>query len=252
MAEKFSLDVDNLKIVGEVYYPTQTKERQPALCICHGIPGSSPVLNDRGYPLLAERFANEGFITCIFNFRGCGESGGNLDLLGWTRDLTAVIDYLAQLKKVDRSRIALMGFSGGAAASVYVTAHDKRVFSLIACACPAEFMLTEERLEAMLQQCRDLRTIRDVGFPPSLKEWGSHFRAVNPIDWIEEVSPRPLLILHGEKDELINPVHAQMLYDKAKAPKELVMVPDGVHRLRTSEPAITAALGWLKKKCGSN
>jgi uncharacterized protein len=249
LGERFSLDVDNLKIVGEVYYPPQARGPQPALCICHGIPGSSPVLNDRGYPLLAERFSKEGFVTCIFSFRGCGESGGNLDLLGWTHDLAAVVDYLVRLKGVDRSRVSLMGFSGGAATSVYVTAHDKRIFALIACACPAVFPLTGERLEGMLKQCRTLGTIRDADFPPSLAEWGSHFAAVNPIDWIEEVSPRSLLIIHGDKDDLIPTAHAQMLHDKAGTPKELAFVPDGAHRLRTNETAMNAALDWLKTKC---
>jgi dipeptidyl aminopeptidase/acylaminoacyl peptidase len=250
LGERFSLSVDGLKIVGEIYYPPRLQGSHPALCLCHGIPGSSPVLNDRGYPLLAERFTNEGFVTCIFNFRGCGESEGNLDLLGWTRDLAAVVNCLAQLKRVDRSRISLMGFSGGAATATYVTAHDRRISALVACACPAEFsILTNgQGLEKLLEQCRNVGTIRDADFPPSLDEWGEHFQEVSPINWIEKTSPRPLLIIHGDKDELIAPSNAKRLYNKAKEPKELVIVPGGVHRLRTNEQAVNTALGWLKKK----
>ena len=226
MAEKFSLDVNGLKIVGEIYYPPQLQGSQPALCLCHGIPAAVPDPSDRGYPLLAERFSQEGFITCIFNFRGCGESEGNLDLLGWTRDLAAVVNCLAQLKRVDRSRISLMGFSGGAATATYVTAHDRCVSALVACACPAEFsILTNgQGLEKLLEQCRNVGTIRDANFPPSLDKWGDHFREVSPINWIEKVSPRPLLIIHGDQDELIAPSNAKRPGLEADRPKERYLV----------------------------
>lgn len=223
---------------------------QPALCICHGIPATPANSQNRGYPLLAERFAAEGFITCIFNFRGTGNSEGNLDLLGWTRDLQSVVAYITQLDGVDLSRVSLMGFSGGAAVSVYVAARDQRISALATCACPAEFSVFttgEERLAMFLDQCRAVGTIRDDDFPPSIAEWGDHLWQVNPISSIEKVSPRPLLMIHGENDDLIPPSHAQRLYEKAKEPKELVMIPGGEHQLRTNEKAISTAVTWLKR-----
>ena len=89
--------------------------------------------------MLAERICLQGFAVFIFNFRGTGASGGNLGILGWTRDLKATIDYLCTLPEVDGSHLSLLGFSGGAAVSVYVAAQDKRVSSIVTCACPAEF-----------------------------------------------------------------------------------------------------------------
>ncbi|MBT9149180.1 MAG: hypothetical protein DDT27_01260 [Dehalococcoidia bacterium] len=235
--------------MGEVYYPRKMPGLQPALCICHGIPAAPANPRNRGYPLLAERFAAEGFITCIFNFRGTGESEGNLDLLGWTRDLQSVVDYIIQLDGVDLSRISLIGFSGGAATSAYVTARDQRISALVTCACPAEFSIftTGERLAAFLDQCRSVGTIRDDDFPRSIAEWGDHLRQVNPMSSIEKVSPRPLLMIHGENDDLIPPSHAQRLYEKAEEPKELVMIPGGEHQLRTNETAIRTAVNWLKR-----
>ncbi len=248
MSERISFIVDNLRITGEIYYPPQARGLQPALCLCHGIPASVPEPNKRGYPVLAEMFAKEGLITAIFNFRGTGDSEGNLDMLGWTRDLDAMISCLARFPKVDQSRIILMGFSGGAATSAYVTAHDKRISALGLFACPAEFsrLSQEQGLEKMLQQCRSVGTIRDKNFPPSLEEWGQHFHQISPISWIDRVSPRPLLIVHGDKDDLIALSHAQRLYDKAKEPKQLVIIPGGEHKLRTNEAAVSTALGWLK------
>ncbi|MCP3682602.1 MAG: hypothetical protein GY861_07930, partial [bacterium] len=104
MGERFSIIVDDIKLVGELFCPSKMDNTNPVLCICHGIPAAVSDPNDRGYPLLAEKFAEAGFITCIFNFRGCGESEGNLDLLDWTRDLDAIITYLSGIEKVDKSR----------------------------------------------------------------------------------------------------------------------------------------------------
>jgi alpha-beta hydrolase superfamily lysophospholipase len=243
-SSKITLEVDGIKIAAEIHYPPQIQGRHPTLCLCHGIPASNPVPPNPGYTQLAQQFASEGFVACAFNFRGTGESGGNLDLLDWTRDLDAVITRLTQLQCVDKSKLFLMGFSGGAAASVYVTAHDNRITALVSCACPAEFSFL--RLDGLLQQCREIGTIREESFPPSLDEWRNHFLEVNPIRWIDKISPRPLLILHGDQDELIEVSHARRLFKRAKEPKQLVVIPGGEHRLRTNEAALSAALAWLK------
>ncbi|MFO8009599.1 MAG: alpha/beta fold hydrolase, partial [Dehalococcoidia bacterium] len=253
LSRRFSVLVDGLNIIGEVYYPGTTAGLNPALCICHGIPASAPDPSDSGYPLLADWFARKGgFITCIFNFRGCGESEGNLDLMDWTRDLDSVITYLSWLEGVDSERISLIGFSGGAAVSAYVAARDRRVACVALCACPARFSISAigRTPEEFIRQCRDVGTIRDENYPPSVKEWASHFQEVSPVDYVERISPRPLLIIHGDKDETIDPSHARMLYKAAREPKEMVMIPGGGHRLRTNEVAMESALRWLRRTNG--
>ncbi len=168
--KKVTLKVEGLKLVGQLYLPGEG-DRTPysTVCVCHGIPAKSPDPSDRGYPLLAERICHQGFTVLIFNFRGTGASNGNLDILGWTRDLEAVIDYLYPLPEVDRSRLSLLGFSGGAAVSVYVAAQDKRVSSVVTCACPAEFSFLTEVSEpqSVIDHFRSIGAIRDEGFPHS-------------------------------------------------------------------------------------
>jgi dipeptidyl aminopeptidase/acylaminoacyl peptidase len=164
--EKFSVAVDGIEITGEISYPPGRQIAHPGLCLCHGIPAPNLGPPDGGYPQLARHCALEGFVACAFNFRGTGQSGGNLDLLGWTRDLEAVVSRLIKIDCVDKSRIFLMGFSAGAATSVYVAAHDKRISALVSCACPAEF--SSLRLDSLLEQCRSLGAIRDEFFSFSL------------------------------------------------------------------------------------
>lgn len=250
MKENVHLTVEGIDILGEMYIPEEEGKTFPALCICHGIPSGKPAdPADGGYPLLAEKFCNAGFVTLIFNFRGAGISGGDFDMMGWTRDLEAVIDYLYSHPKVDNSQLYLMGFSGGAATSAYVAARDCRVSKVVLCASPAEFdSLTEQRrVEDMIEDFRRIEIIRNKDFPPSLEEWKNGFKEISPIQWIGKIAPRQVLILHGKVDELIGIDHARRLYKAALEPKEIAIIEGGEHRLRLSEKAMDTALEWLKK-----
>jgi len=244
------LKADELELAGEVHIPSRNKVH-PGLCICHGIPATPPDPADKGYTLLAQRFCQAGFVTLIFNFRGTGKSEGNLDILGWTRDLQAALDFLYNLKEVDKTRFSLLGFSGGAAVSIYVAAHDPRVSLMVACACPADFhsLSQKETPWETVQRFRQIGAIRDKDFPPSIEEWQKGFDAVSPIKWIDKISPRPLLLVHGDADELIPLEHAHRLYQKAKEPKELKIIPDAKHKIRLEKAAMAFVLDWLKARC---
>jgi putative redox protein len=241
------LKTDGLNLAGELYIPSRSNAHA-ALCICHGIPAALPDPTDRGYALLAQRFCFAGFVTLIFNFRGTGKSGGNLDILGWTRDLQAALDFLYNLKEVDKTCFCLLGFSGGAAVSVYVAAHDARVSLVVTCACPADFRSLPQRETPLdtIQRFRQIGAIRDNDFPPSIEEWQRGFEIVTPINWVDKIAPRPLLVVHGDTDELVPVEHARKLYRKAKEPKELEIIPGARHKMRLEQAAMDFVLDWLK------
>jgi dipeptidyl aminopeptidase/acylaminoacyl peptidase len=247
--EDISWKSDGLKIAGEVYSPGDRDEHLPALVICHGIPAGVKGPEDRGYPLLAERFCREGFLTMIFNFRGAGSSEGNFDLLGWARDLEGGLDFLSSRREVDPKRIFVLGFSGGAAVAIYVAAHRDEVAALVSCASPAEFSgLTDgPSLDDFLAHTRNVGIVRDPDFPPSMEDWRKSFQTVKPIDWIDKIPPRPILLLHGTKDEVVKVTHAQRLYQRVEGRAEIFLLEGGGHRLRVDERAMEKAMEWLKK-----
>jgi uncharacterized protein len=241
---------EGLELAGELHIPSRGKV-SPALCICHGIPAAPSDPTDKGYALLAQQFCRAGFVTLIFNFRGTGRSQGNLDMLGWTHDLRAALDFLYSLEIADKARVCLLGFSGGAAVSVYVAAHDPRVSSVVTCACPADFRSLPQRETPLdsIQRFRQIRVVRDQDFPPSVEAWQKGFEIVSPINWIDRISPRPLLLIHGDADELIPLEHARRLYRKAKEPKEFKIIPGAKHKMRLEKAAMDFALDWLKARC---
>jgi len=231
-----TLQVACTNLVGLLYLP-DGEGPYPAVCVCHGIPAGVPDPNNKGYPLLAEKLCHEGLAVFIFNFRGTGASGGNIDLAGWVGDLQGVIDYLYGLPEVDTKRLFLLGFSGGAAVSVRVAAQDKRVSAVIACACPAEIGLFRdfENPQSIVAHFRNIGVIRDMDFPPSVEGWLNGFRLVKPIDYVSGISPRSLLLVHGDADETIPVSHARRLYERAGAPKQLIIVAGVGHRLRQDD-----------------
>ncbi len=250
-ADPFNLQVDGISIVGQLYLPGKGP-KFPLVCLCHGVPsGSPPAPGDGGYSALAERFCREGYAAVIFNFRGSGESGGNFDLLGWTRDLQAIIDHVYHHDSIDNSYLFLAGFSGGAATAVYVASKDKRVTGLAACACPANFGLAVERdgPQATIDRYRSIGIIRDNYFPSSVEEWFNDLQQVTPVNHVSGISPRPLLLVHGSLDETVPVSHAYELYDKAGEPKQLIVLDGAGHRLRQEEGAVVAVLDWLKSLC---
>ena len=138
---------DGLQLVGGLHLP-MAAGRLPALCICHGIPAVPFNPEDSGYHDLAARFADLGFVTLAFNMRGAGLSGGDFDMLGWSRDIGSAVAALSDSDFVDPARIFLLGFSGGAAAAIHRAAVDPRVAGVVSCASPADFraLVDEERL----------------------------------------------------------------------------------------------------------
>jgi fermentation-respiration switch protein FrsA (DUF1100 family) len=51
----------------------------------------------------------------------------------------------------------------------------------------------------------------------------------SPAASIEALSPIPVLFIHGEQDLIVPVHHSQRLYDRAREPKQLWVVPDSGH-----------------------
>jgi dipeptidyl aminopeptidase/acylaminoacyl peptidase len=248
----YLIQVDGVSLVGQLFLP-DLAAKYPLVCLCHGVPsGNPPDPDDGGYPELAERLCRHGLAVFWFNFRGTGESGGNLDLAGWARDLQAVLNYLWEQDNFDKARLSLVGFSAGAAVSIFVAAGDSRVSGVIACCCPAEIVFSNQdnNWQAVIDRFRAIGVFRDRSFPPSVEEWAANCQSINPINYIDKIAPRPLLLIHGSDDQVVPLEHAQRLYEKAGVPKRLIVIDGAGHRLRRDNRVIEALLKWLNASPG--
>lgn len=254
MVESFTVQSDGLAIHGNIAFPSSKPAMQyPALIICHGIPGSGterPV-DDPGYESLVERFSGIGMASVFFNFRGCGASGGDFDMMGWTRDLRAVLDRIVNTPHIDPTRIVLLGFSGGAAASICVAADNPHVFALASVCSPASFDIFKKEPSQIIEDFRNRGLIKTPGFPKNEALWIDSFKEVEPAKWITYFKGKHLIIIHGDSDELIPLSQAEELYGKAPSGiTEFSIIAGGEHRLRNNEKCLEILQGWFIKILG--
>lgn len=129
----FSNGEQNLS--GVIFYPTQLREKYPGILYAHGWTGSK----DRGYQY-AESVAKLGFICFLFDYRGHGESGGDLNsftIAEFLTDILVAYDYFLTIKKVDKNNISGLGNSFGG--YLLTIASLQRKFRNLALRAPADY-----------------------------------------------------------------------------------------------------------------
>jgi uncharacterized protein len=249
--EPFTVRSQGIEIRGQIFFPVARPSRlYPVVVICHGIPasGAPRSTDDPGYEALANDFTSLGIAAVIFNFRGCGDSGGNFEMMGWTYDLEAVLDKILNTPFIDPTRAIVLGFSGGGAAAVRVAADRSDVYGLAVVGTPSDFSIFEKEPVKVVSDFRERGIIRDDDFPPDIERWMDEFRLIEPRRWIPHFRGRYLLIVHGDNDELIPVQQAHDLFEKAPAGiSELEIIPGGVHRLRLDQHCLEILKKWVIK-----
>lgn len=244
-----TLSREGIRIRVWLYFPDPAPKRLlPALIFCHGIPGAKPDPHDKGYLPLFEEFTGEGYVCVAFNFRGCGLSGGNIDMKGWHQDLDMVIDAVYGSPGIDPKSIHCVGFSAGGAVASKVVSYQRHVRSLLLMATPHTFsdILPPDPL-LVQAHFSSIGIIRDKEFPPDATKWYNDFLEVRPAHWLPFIHPRPVGIVHGDRDETVPVRHAHALYDAAWEPKKLTVLEGATHQLRKDPRAPQVIRDWLKE-----
>lgn len=159
-----------------------------------------------------------------FDFRGHGESEAGVVTLGAVerRDVAAAVRFLEHR---GLGPIALFGISMGAATAI-VSAPDLPVAAVVADAPFAEL------------HHPIANRMREVGYP--LAELGARaivagasvragLRFRDPIHEVARIAPRGLLVIAPRDDQAISSRQMIRLYEAAREPKELFVVPGAGH-----------------------
>lgn len=223
-------------------------DARAVVVLLHGIPGGLHDPSDPGYAGLAEQLASAGYAAAHFDFRGVRGQPGDFSFSGWQQDLAAALDAVesgatAGLRKV------VVGSSAGGAVAIASSARRTDVTAVATLATPATFDLPDD-LEGVLLRFRNLGIIHDPGFPADTHAWRNEFVSDAPELRVADIAPRPILIVHGDADEVVPYAHAERLYAAAGSPKELVRIPQGRHRLRRDPRAVDALVDWLDQVAG--
>ncbi len=196
---------------------------------------------------IANRLNRMGGVL-TFDFRGHGRSGG-LSTLGDREifDLDVVIRWAREL---GYQRVAAVGFSMGASVVLRHAGLVGGLDAVVSVSGPGRWyyrgtepmrrvhFAVEHRLGRYVTR-RWLKTrISPDGWKPV---------PVPPAEAAAQISPVPLLIVHGDKDHYFPPEHGRQLYRAAREPKELWMIPGMGHAESACDPELVDRIGhWVE------
>ncbi len=228
---------------GTIFFPQDVKP-VPAVCICHGLPRENKPVEEKGYPSLAKEFCGRGCAALIFNFQGTSGSEGEFSFSGWSRNVSDAISYLASFPRIDPKRLGLVSFSAGAFVSWSVVANDPRVKSFASCSSPSDLGKIPLIVEG-IKYAKEFGVLRITNVEKTVKELVEDLRKLKPLHWAGSISPRPVLIVHGDKDEIIPVQNAYELYQHAKEPKKLLICKNVNHQIRNNKKAMDVVVDWI-------
>jgi fermentation-respiration switch protein FrsA (DUF1100 family) len=156
----------------------------------------------------------EGFNIFIIDYRGYGWSGGNPDLAGAHRDAEAALEKLFSLPETDTDKVVVLGQSLGGSIAVYTVAHSPRKNHIRALVIDSAF--SSYRLIAR-EKAANIWLTWPFQYPFS---WTISDR-YSAEKWIGQVSPAPILILHGLDDPVVPAHHGRLLFEAARDPKQI-------------------------------
>jgi len=210
--------------------------------------------NARFFDKVAPIFAKAGFAMAMPEQFQCGERRKRG--IGIFREALALrerssrlvpetrrlVDLLSQTPGIDPGRIDLIGASYGGIAGCAVVAHEPRVRSAVLVMAGGDLpRLLDSLVRNRKPESRFLAPAAAGAVAWLLKPF-------EPLNYIGETSPRRLLFLNVENDEMIDSASAAALYEAAGLPKEkrLYSGPHNTISEDTVRQMLADALQWLQ------
>ncbi|MBI3300733.1 MAG: alpha/beta hydrolase [Deltaproteobacteria bacterium] len=256
-----------LKLAGTLYLPDNLRagDKRPTVLCCHGLRANRKVI----LPEFARAFTKQGYVAFVFDYRGFGDSEGpKWRLISKERDddIINATTFLSLQPEVDANRIALFGVSYGGANVISAGATDPRtkaVVSVIGFGDGDRWLRNSRRLweywalRKRMEKDRERRVLTgsseyvdafEILIPTpaeekfysgsgqiaSLKselplETAEDIMYYKPEAVVQQIAPRPVLIIGAELDYLVGVEECVSLYEKAREPKQLYILPGLSH-----------------------
>ena len=197
-----------ITLAADVYLPKDRGNKKLAALVISGPFGA---VKEQASGLYAQTLAERGFVTLAFDPSYTGESSGEPRNIASpdinTEDFMAAVDFMGLQPYVDRERIGVIGICGMGGIALNAVAVDKRVKAVVA--------------STMYDMSRVMSKGYNDSVTPEQRE-----QALEKT-YIKEISPRPILFIHGEKAHSL--YFSKTAYEAANQPKELLIVKNATH-----------------------
>lgn len=182
----------------------QNNSSAPTLLFFHGNAGN---ITHR-LPNIAS-LVQLGIQVFIFDYRGYGKSQGRPTEQGVYADAIAAYDYLLSRNDIDKNRIVFFGRSLGGAVAVELATRR-----------PCDKLI----LESTFTSIKDMTKIMFGGLPV-------HYLVRTKFDSLTKITRLqiPLLILHGNQDQVVPFTLGERLFHAANAPKTFYTIDGADH-----------------------
>ena len=204
---------DGLKLAGW-FFPAQGQSHGTVIHF-HG-----NAANITAHLSLVSWLPDEGYNLLMFDYRGYGESEGKVTRAGTIMDGHTAIDYVLGRPDVQGRPLFIYGQSLGGAVGIVVAAERPEVQAVV-----AESPFSGYRRIAA-------RHVRQLVFSKWLAKGIATLTVssgYDPLDVVEQLAPRPLLVIVAGEDEICFPELGRELFAAAGEPKEFWLAFGAVH-----------------------
>lgn len=227
------------KLSGTLIVPENATTNIPSVVFYHGMPSASKPR----YVERAKKLAEQGIAALAFDFRGCGESDGELgeiSMVQWLEDALLAYDYLTQQSFVDTNRIGISGKSFGGYMAALVS--EKRPPKSMVLHAPAVY--PDEWFDKPYSTDDEVAQKREA--------YRNSTDALNnkAIEAIKKYA-NPLLVIGSELDDICpKPVVEGYFNSAGSTQKEIRWIKGGDHALHNekhNEEYTKRMVDWFKE-----
>ncbi|OAH13310.1 alpha/beta hydrolase family protein [Streptomyces jeddahensis] len=231
-------------VIDALYEPGSGAFQELAIVIAHGFTGDLERPHVRRVAGILGRHAP----VVTFSFRGHGASGGHSTV--GDREVLDLAAAVRWARELGHTRIATVGFSMGGSVVLRHAAlsadTDARTDAVVAVSAPARWYY---RGTAPMRRLHWLVT-RPVG--RAVGRFGLRTRIhhrdwdpvpLSPVEAVPLIAPKPLLIVHGDRDGYFPLDHPRSLAEAAGGAAELWLEPGMGHAEHAADDALLARIG---------
>lgn len=203
----------------------------PAVILCHGYHRCMEETFSLGVDL-----RDRGFTVLLFDFRGCGRSGGRYTTIGDLEvgDLLGAVAWL-RARLGSGVPIGVLGISMGGSVAIQAAAATPEIAAVVADSAFAHLLgAVQHRLNKLTFVSLQLHRLSML---TAERLCGARVARVRPVDVVGRIAPRPILFIHGTADDVVPYDHFRELYAAAGEPKEAWTLPERPHAMARFDEA---------------